>query len=100
MDSLQERLEDAAQTPAKPPYKLATLIQVSKALHCICLTQCTNISLQAGYMRATNSGSKQLLYLQEIRLRTGRPVLLLEIVKPSPSSKPEDVGALAAQVTS
>ena len=28
MDSLQERLEDAAQTPANPPYRLATLIQV------------------------------------------------------------------------
>ena len=38
MDSLQERLEDAAQTPAKPPYRLATLIQVSQALHCIAST--------------------------------------------------------------
>lgn len=42
MDSLQERLEDAAQTPAKPPYRLATLIQVSQTLHCIDpLHQCT-----------------------------------------------------------
>ena len=32
MDSLQERLEDAAQTPANPPYRLATLIQVTKAI--------------------------------------------------------------------
>ena len=28
MDALQERLEDAAETPAKPPYRLARLIQV------------------------------------------------------------------------
>lgn len=32
MDSLQERLEDAAQTPAKPPYRLARLIQVLVAM--------------------------------------------------------------------
>lgn len=32
MDSLQERLEDAAQTPANPPYRLATLIQVMRAI--------------------------------------------------------------------
>ena len=32
MDSLQERLEDAAQTPANPPYRLATLIQVMIAI--------------------------------------------------------------------
>ncbi len=37
--------------------------------------------------------------MQDIRLRTGRPVLLLEVVKPSPASTSEDVGALAAQVT-
>ncbi|CAL5220305.1 g2293 [Coccomyxa viridis] len=60
MDALQERLEDAAETPAKPPYRLARLVQ-------------------------------------DIRLRTGRPVMVLEIVKPSPSSTSEDVGALAAQ---
>ena len=34
MDSLQERLEDAAQTPAKPPYRLARLIQVVSASRC------------------------------------------------------------------
>ena len=37
--------------------------------------------------------------MQDIRLRTGRPVLLLEVVKPSPASTSEDVGALSAQVT-
>lgn len=31
-------------------------------------------------------------------MRTGRPVMVLEVVKPSPSSTPQDVGALAAQV--
>jgi hypothetical protein len=44
MDSLQERLEDAAQTPAKPPYRLATLIQVTQPLYCICLTKHTDVS--------------------------------------------------------
>lgn len=29
METLQERLESAAQTPASPPYRLASLIQVS-----------------------------------------------------------------------
>ena len=36
--------------------------------------------------------------MQDIRLRTGRPVLLLEVVKPTPAATSEDVGALAAQV--
>jgi hypothetical protein len=49
-------------------------------------------------MQTTNSWSEYLLHLQDIRLRTGRPVLLLEVAKPSPSSTPEDVGAMAAQV--
>ena len=31
MDALQERLEDAAETPAKPPYRLARLVQVTSA---------------------------------------------------------------------
>ena len=37
--------------------------------------------------------------MQDVRLRTGRPLLVLEVVKPSPSSTSEDVGALAAKVT-
>lgn len=48
-------------------------------------------------------GARQLLFanlfaLQDIRLQRGRPVLVVEIAKPSPSSTPEDVGRLAKQV--
>ncbi|CAL8470646.1 g10188 [Coccomyxa elongata] len=33
--------------------------------------------------------------IQDIRLQAGRPVLIIEIAKPTPSSAPEDVGRLA-----
>ncbi|EIE22654.1 hypothetical protein COCSUDRAFT_47639 [Coccomyxa subellipsoidea C-169] len=61
MEALQDRLESAAQVPARPPYPLSSLIQ-------------------------------------EIRLQKGRPVLVVEIAQPSPSSTPEDVGRLAKQL--
>ena len=35
---------------------------------------------------------------QDVRLRTGRPVLVLEVAQPSPSSTSKDVAELAAQV--
>lgn len=36
METLQERLESAAQMPAQPPYRLSTLIQVSACTPPVC----------------------------------------------------------------
>ena len=41
---------------------------------------------------------KLSMAVQDVRLRTGRPVLVLEVAQPSPSATSKDVAELAAQV--
>lgn len=55
MESLQKRLEDAAETPAKPPYRLARLIQVPAA------SVRTSMAVPARWLRCIMVPSSQLI---------------------------------------